>query len=101
MAYKMIAPATDWFFVQKSAPGRDVSDVSDFNPVILRIAVWAVDENDDVVGLADWQWGKKLTPPATGLHGCYQHISRFSKFELDKLAEKESAFLTRPRVAYS
>ncbi|TAL92369.1 MAG: hypothetical protein EPN69_08425 [Rhodanobacter sp.] len=112
MAYKMIAPATDWFFVQREKRGDSNSiDIpldhnGEPNPCIRRVAVWALTEDDHVIGLrgnsGDYTTGKSagLVPAQSyGELGDYVHISSLSGAEIAKVAKLESVRLDVSRQA--
>ncbi len=77
--FSSIIPAEDWFFVFKDNQG---------NPVVNRIAVWAMNENSEVIGLIggiDVRGSENKTqrlvsvPPVSGL---YLHKDELSSDEL-------------------
>ncbi|WP_193067744.1 methionyl-tRNA formyltransferase [Halomonas sp. 3D7M] len=74
MKFKSISPASDWFF-RHDAPQGSSSD-----PILYHVAVWAVTENDEVIGLiAAFNNGVLHTPPP--VPGCYLHRDQLNENE--------------------
>lgn len=77
MKYLSLTPATDWFFVHKSEDARRPH-------AIHRIAVWAITENGEVIGLipvndprvTNGLTAKLVAPPP--IEGEYRHLSTFT-----------------------
>lgn len=85
MAYKMISPATDWFFVvYPVAPRNELT--------VWRLATWALNEEGNVIGLVSALGGGqddnvmgatcKLIP-IPPLSGIYKHASELTADEAE------------------
>ena len=83
-----IIPATDWFFVHKSANEKEP-------PVVWNLAAWSQTENGEVIGLigafGHQQAAEKKTPhlvPVPPVPGAYLHRSQLSPLELDQSTKR-------------
>lgn len=94
MTYKAITTAKPgWYFVETDEEQIKMKG----RPTVMRIAVWALTENDEVVGLGGIvDFAKLPTPRQTQLCslstsiGAYKHIDDFNQAErlaLEKLTK--------------
>lgn len=87
--YNQITPADGWYFVHENVVDKD-----DKPYVVYRVAVWALDEENDVIGLIhasglpleNTQTPKLIPPPP--VQGSYLHESELSSVQSSCLKNK-------------
>jgi hypothetical protein len=78
MTFKTLIPATDWFYVHKQIPPTKA-------PVVYHVAAFALQDDDEVVGLIPVATGNKglprLVKPPADVDGVYLHRDQLTEEE--------------------
>jgi hypothetical protein len=91
MSYKQISPATDWVYVQLPTDQNN-------NVVVYPVAVWALNEENCVIGLISVAGGGNndttmgrvpclVSPPP--LKGIYKHMIELNEVEKESLTTRK------------